>query len=251
MFNGEGEVVEFEARLAARGVYTLRCDADRDRLLATDPVAKRIEFEHLTRERLTRWVELADGRRFGRSRRIIINAGNDDPEYVDEVLDQSKTIERPEGRVLELGGHIEMISTGFANQTPWNCPRDVTEEQLRTRIDDAAARVHDPSRCIFNLHCPPFGSLLDRARVVNAFGEQFKSVGSTAVRDAIRHYQPAVGLHGHIHESRAAEAIGRTRCFNPGSTYREGRLLGVLLEFNRGQLRSAVWTPRLEPIFLS
>src|SRR5487761_486442 len=41
-------------------------------------------------------------------------------------------------------------------------------------------------------------------------------VGSHAVRDAIKRYQPVVGLHGHIHESRGAQKIGRTLCVNPG-----------------------------------
>jgi branched-chain amino acid transport system ATP-binding protein len=39
-------------------------------------------------------------------------------------------------------------------------------------------------------------------------------VGSTAVRAVIDKYQPLVGLHGHIHESRAAVKIGKTTCIN-------------------------------------
>ncbi len=48
-----------------------------------------------------------------------------------------------------------------------------------------------------------------------------------AVKEVIKEVQPLVSLHGHIHESRAAERIGRTLAINPGSSYVEGTLAGV------------------------
>jgi Icc-related predicted phosphoesterase len=53
--------------------------------------------------------------------------------------------------------------------------------------------------------------------------------GSTAVRELIETYQPIASLHGHVHESRAANRIGRTLCINPGSDYHTGRISGVLV----------------------
>ena len=55
-------------------------------------------------------------------------------------------------------------------------------------------------------------------------------VGSHAVRDAIKRYQPVVGLHGPIHESRGAQKIGRTLCVNPGSDYSSGVLRGAVID---------------------
>ena len=57
-------------------------------------------------------------------------------------------------------------------------------------------------------------------------------VGSKAVRDVIKRYQPVVGLHGHIHESKAAQQIGKTMCFNPGSEYSSDVLRGVIVDFD-------------------
>lgn len=54
-------------------------------------------------------------------------------------------------------------------------------------------------------------------------------VGSQAVRDAMATYQPLLGLHGHIHESRGEAGIGRSRSINPGSEYSEGVLRGALI----------------------
>ena len=68
------------------------------------------------------------------------------------------------------------------------------------------------------------------------------SVGSIAVRAAIEKYQPLLGLHGHIHESRSAQKIGRTLCINPGSEYGEGVLRGILLELSSKGLEDHVFT---------
>jgi Icc-related predicted phosphoesterase len=55
-------------------------------------------------------------------------------------------------------------------------------------------------------------------------------VGSTAVREAIEHFQPMLTLHGHVHESAGATRIGRTLCVNPGSDYHTGRISGCLFQ---------------------
>jgi hypothetical protein len=55
-------------------------------------------------------------------------------------------------------------------------------------------------------------------------------VGSKAVRKSLEKFQPLLGLHGHIHESKGAVYINRTLCVNPGSEYGEGILRGVIVE---------------------
>jgi Icc-related predicted phosphoesterase len=52
------------------------------------------------------------------------------------------------------------------------------------------------------------------------------------VRQIIEEVQPAVALHGHIHESRGETRLGRTLCLNPGSEYNTGRIHGVLVTLN-------------------
>jgi Icc-related predicted phosphoesterase len=141
---------------------------------------------------------------------------------------------------MTIDEHHEMISSGYSNMTPWRCPRDVPEEELLTRIEDEAKKVKDMNNCIFNMHCPPFGTLLDQAPELD---EEFRpvkqgghvhmiNVGSKAVRSAIEKYQPMIGLHGHIHESKAVDRLGKTLCINPGSEYTEGTLRGVILNLS-------------------
>ena len=57
-------------------------------------------------------------------------------------------------------------------------------------------------------------------------------VGSRAVRDAITEYQPALSLHGHIHEGRGAVRLGRTLAVNPGSTYEDGVLQAAVVDLD-------------------
>jgi len=63
-------------------------------------------------------------------------------------------------------------------------------------------------------------------------------VGSVAVRQAIEKYQPLLGIHGHIHESRGFVKIGQTLCINPGSEYGEGILRGVIVNLAKDKVLS-------------
>jgi Icc-related predicted phosphoesterase len=109
---------------------------------------------------------------------------------------------------------------------------------LEKKIEAMVSQVSDMENCIFNFHCPPFDSVIDAAPrldenirpVLTAGGQpEMIPVGSTAVRAAIEKYQPLFGLHGHIHESKGFNRIGRTICLNPGSEYGEGVLRGTII----------------------
>jgi len=103
---------------------------------------------------------------------------------------------------------------------------------------------------IFNLHVPPIDTPIDQALkldenlnpIVSGGYPVIVSAGSTAVQASIERYQPLVGLHGHIHESRGMVQIGRTMCFNPGSEYASGILKGVLLDLEDDVVKSYLLT---------
>ena len=156
----------------------------------------------------------------------------------------------PEGKVVEIGGKHEMITLGYTNRTPWNSPREVEEAALQKKIDALAVKVGEMQGAIFNLHVPPIDTPIDQApeldkslKPVLSGGEVvMASAGSSAVRHSIEKYQPLIGLHGHIHESRGMVRIGRTMCFNPGSEYSSGILKGVLCELDDDFIRSYLLT---------
>jgi len=240
----EGDVREFEKIAADKGMYTYRCrEGERDALHASGEVES--VFERLMKERLQEWITLADERLAGTGVRCYIMGGNDDPPEVLDVLETGRIVRNPEGAPVVLDEASEMISLGWSNPTPWNTPRECSEDELALRIDALMMQVKWPDALVMNLHVPPFKSGLDDAPELNAdfkvqsnLGQtRFKPVGSTAVRAAIERYQPLLGLHGHIHEAHASCKIGRTVCINPGSDYSEGVLHGVLAILHKGKLR--------------
>jgi uncharacterized protein len=231
------EVKEIERGIRLAGSYSFRTTEEDLAALHKDPIRAAQVFVQEMQAVFEGWLTLADERLAGLSVECYITPGNDDDRAIDVAFAHSQQVINPEGRVISIRGAFEMVSTGYSNVTPWHTPREEPEEILYRRIAEMADRVQRPDRALFCLHVPPYGSGLDTAPlldedlkpVVDASGMKVGAVGSVAVRDIVRHYQPMVGLHGHIHESRGSTKIGRTLCINPGSEYGEGVLRGALL----------------------
>ena len=194
-------------------------------------------FGEVARDEIRRWVELAEERAAANgSSKLYVMAGNDDPWFVDDILAGSQGVVFCDDQVVRVGPH-EMISSSFANPTPWDSPRELDEEALFERLEKLADQLDDPGRAIFNLHVPPYDSRLDTGPDLKPdltprySGGQpmMKPVGSHAVRKLIEEFQPLLALHGHIHESKGEVRIGRTLALNSGSEYNTGRLHGVVV----------------------
>ena len=194
-------------------------------------------FHEVVFARLREWVEFAETRLEGQPITCYLSPGNDDFWEVDEILATSTKLIVPEGKCLRIDEDHEMVSSGLANLTPFDCPRDLPEEELLARFEQMMAQVEDFEHCVFNLHVPPYASGLDDAPAldkdlkpqIGPQGVVTAPVGSTAVRTVIEKYQPMLALHGHIHEGRGSAKIGRTLCLNPGSEYSEGVLRGAIV----------------------
>jgi Icc-related predicted phosphoesterase len=245
----EQELTKLEETISNTGYYPYRTDEDGKKQLQEDP--KKIDelFRKLMFERLQGWMKLAEDKYRGTGIKCIMTAGNDDLPEIEPILNSSDFVVNAEHKVIRLDENHEMVTIGEVNITPWKCPRDVSEEQLGGLIDELAAKTENVQNSIFNLHAPPVGSTLDTAykldssvdppRVVTQAGQPVTmGVGSVAVREAIEKYQPLVGLHGHIHESRSIANLGRTMCINPGSEYSEGILRGVIVNLSQDKVLS-------------
>jgi Icc-related predicted phosphoesterase len=239
------EIDDLEQRIRAVGYYAYRTNPKEVEELKSDNAKRDQIFETLITDSMKRLLAYAEQKLKGTKIKCFVSPGNDDSFFVDKVLAESSTVIYPEGRVIEIDSSHEMASTGYTNMTPWNCPRDITEEELMKRIEDMTTQLKNPARSIFNFHCPPFGTTLDEAPQLDeklqpklsASGPLMAPVGSTSVRAAIEKYQPLLGLHGHIHESKGYFRIGRTICVNPGSEYTEGVLRGFLAELTEDKVK--------------
>ena len=232
------------------GFYWHVFEPDEYEAVKDDELARLALFQLLASERLAEWISLAEDRLAGRGIRMYLTGGNDDEPAMLEVLDRhdGPNVIACEDRVVDLDDEHTMITVGLSTVTPWDTPREASEEVIAAAIDRSAETVPDVGRCVFNLHCPPKDTPIDTClKLERVPGELPKPIrvagrflttggGSVAVREAVGRYQPLVALHGHIHESAGRFRLGRTQCFNPGSEYVQGTLNGWIVSLRGGEL---------------
>jgi uncharacterized protein len=236
--DGEEAVKAFEEAVMRRGYYPFRTTPDELAELAASEERWHALFDQHMIGTVERWMEMADQKLGGSGIRVFVCPGNDDQLEIDEIVEAAKTVELGEGRVVDIDG-FQLASSGWANRTPWDTYREEDEPDLKKRIDAMLVNVTaEPEKTIFSLHCPPYSTGLDDAPQLTAemdlkdAGRSTVPVGSTAVREAIEQHQPALSLHGHIHEARGTTRLGKTLCINPGSSYEQGQLLGAVIDID-------------------
>jgi hypothetical protein len=238
---GEKELELLKRKIRDLSGYPIMATMEERTKMDSDPKVFDETFDKAALATLEGWLELAEERLKGTGIKFYVTGGNDDPRAIAEIINKhaTDTVIATEDRIVTLPSGHEMLSLGYSNPTPWHLPRDIPEEELEKKIENLTAQVKDMKTAVFNFHCPPYDTPpLDYApELINlkpqmTGGGQFKMVpvGSKAVRKSIEKYQPLLGLHGHIHESKGAVNVGRTLCLNPGSEYGEGVLKGVIVE---------------------
>lgn len=233
------------ARIRDLGQYPAILSESEFEAYSGDPDAVEARFADECHAQVRNWMERLADRFADANIPVYVTGGNDDYFSIEPILSDAPWVINAEGQVLEVLPGLTMISSGYGNPTPWHCPRDIPEEELRERIESMAERLTDPSHAIFNLHVPPVASGLDTCVRLDVSvspprpisGEE-TDAGSTAVRAAIETHRPLLSLHGHIHECRGVRPIGPTTCVNPGSEYAEGVLHSVVIDFNGTELHN-------------
>ncbi len=247
ILKSEEELKIHEKRIKDTGYYPFQATPEEMFELSKDQVKASAVFKKLMLQRVEEWVEVAEKNLRETGIKFIVAPGNDDSPAIDPILDASDIVERAEGKVLEIDGH-EMLNSGYSNITPWKTPKECSEEELKKKIEEMASQVKNPRTSIFQLHVPPYGTGIDDAPVLDKDLRPIKGgtirgpAGSTAVLEEIQKYQPLLGLHGHIHESKGSTKVGRTLCVNPGSMYSEGVLQGALIEMDNDKIKTQIFT---------
>lgn len=239
------ELDKLKKTIEMMGYYWIHLTPDDFQCYKEDPKEVDRLFKELMLKRLKEWIALADERCQGTSYKVYMAPGNDDHFEVDQVIEDSAVIVNCNNKNVMVGDH-EMITFSWANPTPWDTPREKIDEELEPMLEELIANVKDKSNAIFNFHAPPYGYALDLAPeltkdLVQAADRKIH-VGSRAVAKMIEKYQPLLGLHGHIHESRGVQKVKRTTILNPGSEYSEGILKGAVIVLEKGKVKDYVFT---------
>lgn len=239
------ELANLKKTIEMVGYYWVHLTPDEFDEMHKDPGKQEAMFKRLALERLREWIALADERLTNTGLQVFMAPGNDDIPEVDDIICCSQSIINCADKVVMVGEH-EMATFCWANPTPWDTPREKPDEELEPMLEELISHVRDPHNAIFNFHAPPYGFALDLAPeltkdLVQAVDRKIH-VGSKAVAKMIQKYQPFLSLHGHIHESRGIQKVGRTTMINPGSEYSEGVLRGVVLDIEKGKLKDYIFT---------
>ncbi len=233
----EEEVPKFEEKCRLIAYIPYRTTPEEAHRIATDEEYRENLFERLEAEIIRRWLSLIPDRVPDKCK-VIMSPGNDDKFSVDEVLRRDPRVIYGSDEVVWLDDEHEVLCCGWANKTPFNSPRELTEGELEAKLESLVAKVRNLRKAVFCIHVPPYDTPIDTAPaldkdlrpVVRGSQVLMVPVGSKAVRRIIEKYQPLLALHGHVHESPGFVRIGRTQCLNPGSEYNEGIFKGFLVE---------------------
>ncbi len=235
----ESELPQVERKIADTGRYSLVTSPEEWERRRKDPEALDAFCRELGKDRVRAWLRLVEERLLPKKISLVMNVGNDDTDGILEILrhEGPANLLVPEGQVVTAGPY-EIYGCGYANMTPWHCPRDLEEADLGKFLDRTAGQIGAPRRTIFDIHAPPSGTAIDLAPELDAdlkpktvSGQMLMThVGSTSVRRLIESVRPVVSLHGHIHESMGLDRVAGTPVFNPGSVYFSGTLQGLVLD---------------------
>ncbi len=204
-------------------------------------------FNETMAKDVAEYLSVIDERYRQQGVKLYVIPGNDDP---DEVI--NAVVNRRWGSIVFFDNDIVnlndylLVGFGYSNITPWNTHRELSEEDMYSRLSRLMNRLdgNDYARTILVVHAPPHGTLIDQApmltsdfKVVRRGGEVILThVGSVGVRRVIEEYKPLMGLHGHIHESGGVDYLKvdglRIPVFNAGSEYQYGILRGIIISID-------------------
>jgi len=250
LLKNEGELEKAKKQIKSVGYYVHVADESEIQALREDEEKLQERFAESMTETIANWVRFAEEKLKGSGVKVYMMPGNDDDYSIDPLLEGHDAVLNPNDKIVSINDH-EMLSLGYANMTPWRCPRDITEDELASKIEGLASKVSRMDRAIFNIHVPPYKTTIDlapeldeklRPKAAGGGGVIMGNVGSTAVRNAIEKHQPLLGLHGHIHDSKGMCRIARTLCLNPGSEYIDGVLRGVIVDLDENKVRDYLFT---------
>jgi Icc-related predicted phosphoesterase len=239
------ELEKFKQKIRNVGFYPIVLEKEEAQELEADPQKLNSRFEAEMKRVLRQWLQLAEETLAPRGISLYFMPGNDDIPAIDQVIEEFEHVKNPDMQHFWIDEYHELVGLANSNMTPWSCPRDVEEEELRQKLGQLESMLEAPERAVVVIHVPPHDSGLDvcpeldeNLRIVHRGGQiLMKAVGSTAVREFIERVQPLLSLHGHIHEAAGHTRIGRTLAINSGSEYAEGIMRAAIINLEPQRVR--------------
>ena len=148
----DNELAALERDVASLGYYAFRTTKEEVDALGGDQAKLDALFSTEIRSRVTQWLDLAAERLDGTGVPLVLIPGNDDPYDIDESLAASQYCVNADGAVVDIPGGLQVIGLGKSSPTPWDTPREVSEDAFREEIYSLTDQAADPRRTIFLIH---------------------------------------------------------------------------------------------------
>ena len=206
-FKNDGELEDFERRVAAVGGYTLRTDAAFVERLKTDQDLAERTMRELIVARTEAWVKLARERLEGTGIRLLLGLGNDDFEELIPHLDTARSpTPRTARRTSATSTSPRWDGATRRPGTPTASARRTPDGEARDRDQAPTPRGRSSTSTSRRTTAGSISSPgLDQTRCRSswsAVSRTWSPIGSTAVATAIETHQPVLSLHGHVHQAR-------------------------------------------------
>ena len=166
----EEQLAEFKRTMQTLGFYWQEMDPEE--YASYEGQQDRIDdlFDVLAKERLAEWVTLAEERLAGTRVKVYLCGGNDDTDEVLTALDETageRVRERGEprraARRRARAARRSVLDADAVGDT-----RERTDEEIAEVIEKLMPSVSDPTKTVFNFHCPPLDSGLDTCLKLDA-----------------------------------------------------------------------------------
>ena len=109
------ECAEIEKNIRMNGFYPVVLSPEEHTHFQEDETARNAMIDRVQLEATTRWIGIAEERLRGTGIRCLMNAGNDDDDYIDQALRQSDVVENHDGGVTNLTDDVQMAVCGYSN----------------------------------------------------------------------------------------------------------------------------------------
>lgn len=116
------------------------------------------------------------------------------------------------GKYKEIQG-LGFLGIGGSSPTPFHTPFELSENDIKSILDETYNNNNIQRRLILVSHAPPANTRVD----LTSFGVH---AGSLAVKEFIEKVKPLLVLCGHIHESKGVDLLKDTLIVNPGPAYK-------------------------------
>ncbi|HET9720118.1 MAG TPA: hypothetical protein VFP55_08585, partial [Solirubrobacteraceae bacterium] len=136
---GETDLATLERDIADVGYYSFLTDAEEAARMSEDEAARDELLGRLMSERVEAWMQLATERLAESPVPLYLIPGNDDEFVIDQILDAEQfTPVNADGQVIDIPGGLQLLASGWSNHTPWNTPREESEDELLARLHGLA-----------------------------------------------------------------------------------------------------------------